>query len=411
MSFFRRSGLLATCAVVVAGVAGVVTMVTTSQPAPVRNDVMSAQIGAVDLAAATRCGYKPEVGLQLQCYEDHFANIRQRDGASAAVAQVTALHQDAASGAFSQYCHEVLHDLGADTVAAASDPLEAFDSLSIACTGGYAHGALEAYLAQLGSDVKAQAGQLCSELVAVLADRLDKQATQTGWLTWNCDHMLGHAIYHASVSDVAGGAATCAIFPERTSAHAGCTAGFFMEHFLAVGRQPDSPAAQATPAGINGVFALCKQVDRNVARGCYSELGGVLYQRSDFSWARSATACRESGAVDDFTVACIEGLGRNVAAYSAYEIDEMRAACSEMASSSARDICSTQIAGATAMELADPVNGLVICVEDVAEAAQRSACESLVTSTEGVLRDSGFGGGVAENWTGDSSNTSNSQGL
>jgi hypothetical protein len=245
---------------------------------------------------------------------------------------------------------------------------------------------------------------LCAKLVDAVETERHKEGQGTGdnngWLRWNCDHMLGHAVYrdvadNNAAGSLAAGGALCDRIVDKTQRR-GCAAGYYMEYFLDVAREPTSRAAAETPPGIDGLFWLCKQGTGLVARGCYGEAGGLVYQRAGFDWQASAQACAATQTSDDNILACYESLGNNIAAYSGYDNTAMRQACGELDHITARDACYIQIAGAAAMELADGDAGRTTCLE--VSAARREECVNNVTGTEESLRTSGFGGGVAADW-------------
>jgi hypothetical protein len=344
----------------------------------------------------SRCAALFENTSQLRCYGEHFDEVRLTEGLAASLDQIVELHNSPTGAPFAAHCHEVLHTLGRTAMSTAGNDerrrLGVFADSRITCTGGFVHGALTEYLTALDRDelIRSYEG-LCTTLAAGVGDILDRDADASGWLSWNCNHMMGHALYWAHTDDLVSGANLCGVFDDESDQRLGCEAGFFMEHYLVVGRSPGT-GYSSTPESLDDVHRLCRDVDGAVSRGCWSESGGVVYITAGRDWAAAGAACR-SLATGTLLEACYEGLGRNIAPYAGFEPAQMRTWCADLGDQYAREICSIQIAGSQAMELYRPEAGLEICT-DVVDPARRQRCEDSVNGTKSQLDSSGFTGGV-----------------
>lgn len=347
--------------------------------------------------ALTRCGAVFEPTSQLKCYVQHFDAIRTNEGAVEAVDELITWHNDPRGAAFSTHCHETLHELGVREMRDASTEtarVSVFTGARTTCTGGYVHGALTEYFSAVTADQLDQAyPTMCATLVDAVSAQLGRDADATGWLSWNCNHMVGHALYTAHTDDLVAGAALCERFEGDGDQRRGCEAGFYMEHYLIVGRTPGT-GYSATPDSVHAVYALCRDVDPDVRRGCWSESGGVLYITAGRDWKAAGEGCRNEAQDAIELEACYESLGRNIAPYAGYEPEQMRSWCTELGDQLAVETCAIQIAGSQAMELDREEAGLKLCRAMVVDADRLKRCTEGVSRTTNQLANSGFDGGV-----------------
>lgn len=387
---------VAVCTLLTAGAATGITVhnVEREQPGE-RGGVAS------DAVETARCASLTAFDAQLTCYETHFAGIQRNLGTATAIERLVELHGSSIGANFRTHCHEVLHTLGEQAVSSdidsGGDGTAAFDDLAVTCTGGYAHGAISAWFDTLdGTDILERTAQLCPTLVDTMRTRSGTSPDATAWLEWNCDHMLGHAIYERSGPDYQADVERCAVFDVDTIERRHCSNGFFMEHFLRAGRDPSGTAAAGLGDSLEDLFDWCSAVDDDVDSGCWAESGGLVYQRAGFDWAVAADGCLDLGretAVDS----CLEGLGRNVAPYSGFDVDEMRAGCRQLGADRAVDACLVQVGGAAAMELGDRDGGMSLCA-DIGDTETRAICVDSVEGTIAALHDTGLGGAVSVDW-------------
>ena len=353
---------------------------------------------ATKTAALSRCGMFPDNRLQLRCYQDHFDRVQRTEGIVAALDEIVSWHRNPAAGPFAQHCHEVLHDLGIDRMAAAeteTDRIAVFADARVTCTGGFVHGALTQYYEQYTpGDVEQRRATLCVDLIGAISAAAGRDTDATGWLSWNCNHMLGHVLYEDNTDDLVRGAALCASFEPDSDERRGCEAGFFMEHFLVMGRTPTETGYAARPTTMADVHKLCRDVDQSVARGCWNESGGVVYAVAGYDWAAAGRACATAADTDDHALSCYESLGRNIAPYAGYEPEQMQTWCREIGDQLAVETCARVIAGSQAMELADVAAGELICTTMIRDAERQRTCIDGVRDTGEQLDGSGFGGGI-----------------
>lgn len=344
----------------------------------------------------SRCGAIFEGTTQLRCYEGHFQSVAKSEGLDVALSEVVAWHNNPKGAAFSPHCHEVLHNLGVNAMAGAdgeNERIDIFTKSKVTCTGGFVHGALTAYYDQRGEEImRREYETLCGTLIASVSEQTGADNDSTGWLSWNCNHMLGHAIYNASQTDLLAGAAKCSTFEEGEDQRLGCEAGFYMEHYLVMGRTAGTGYAKADQ--IDEVHSLCRAVDQTVARGCWSESGGMVYIHSGREWRNAGDSCRAHAPTLDFLEACYEGLGRNIAPYAGYEPEQMGIWCKEIGDEFAVDTCITQVAGSQSMELDRAEEGLAMCNKYIVDKDRLNRCTMSVQRIDDQIDGSGFGGGI-----------------
>jgi hypothetical protein len=343
-----------------------------------------------------RCGAIYDSITQLRCYEEHFQRVAAGEGLEVALDEVVTWHNDPAGVAFASHCHEVLHGLGVSAMREADGEdarIDVFTKSKVTCTGGFVHGALTEYYNQRGEESTMREYEtLCATLVDAVSERLEYDSDQTGWLSWNCNHMLGHAIYNAYQADLPAGAAKCEVFAEGEDQRFGCEAGFYMEHYLTMGRTAGTEYAQAKR--IEDVHSLCRAVNQAVARGCWSESGGMVYIYSGREWREAGDACRNLAPNAAHLEACYEGLGRNIAPYAGYEPEQMGTWCKEIGDEFAVDTCIIQVAGSQSMELDRVESGLAMCNMYISNEDRLNRCIQSVRRIDDQIEESGFGGGV-----------------
>lgn len=342
------------------------------------------------------CGAVFEAVRQLECYQKHFRSVRETEGLEAALNQVVAWHESPEGAGFATYCHEVLHNLGETEMREAGNKksrIMVFSKSKVTCTGGFVHGALTEYYKKMGGARVVEGYRtLCPDLVSEVSKVAGKDLDKTGWLTWNCDHMLGHELYKASAKDLVAGAALCGWFERESDQRYGCEAGFYMEHYLVMGRTLGEGYAKAED--ISEVHSLCRAVDDEVARGCWSESGGMVYSKSGWDWAKAGDACRIYAPNASLLESCYEGLGRNIPPYAGYEAGQMKAWCREIGEDRATEICALQIARAVAMELDEVEIAEGICRELIKDETLLNRCVRGAAEIGEQLDGSGFGGGI-----------------
>lgn len=346
----------------------------------------------------TRCGAIFENTSQLTCFEKHFETVRQTEGVEAALDQLVEWHLDPQGGPFSQHCHEVLHQLGVNEMREArgeSERVSVFTKSRVTCTGGFVHGALTEYYREIdATELEKTYQNLCTDLVKNVSDTIGRDSDSTGWLSWNCNHMLGHAIYTQNPDNLTEAANMCGNFEKDSDQRLGCEAGFYMEHYLTMGRTPGEPGSYTASQSISDVHKLCRDVAPEVARGCWSESGGMVYIQSGRDWTAAGESCRQETKDVEFLEACYESLGRNIAPYAGYEPDQMAEWCSLIGDQFAVEVCTIQTAGSQAMELDNVESGVSLCNKMIKDPERLNRCIQGVKKTGDQLAGSGFEGGV-----------------
>jgi hypothetical protein len=353
---------------------------------------------------------------QLECYSDYLDTVRHQWGATTALEVIGTWHTSGEAPAFTGLCHEVHHRLGGAEMSDrldAGDPELVFSAANLACTGGYVHGALDTYFESVDPErLDLNAPRVCAEFLAQApTDRRDDELG--GWLRWQCDHMIGHALYRNHLDDPVVGAGVCATITgkppdgsgddDRASQRTHCGAGFFMEHFLTVLRNPGASAHTMTPQRPDDAVELCLNVHPEVGLRCWSEAGMVLHQVSDGDWERAATACWEltEGEQARVRTACFEGLGRALAPLTGFDPGAMELGCQSVgrAGPGAADACFEELAVMYIAEFNDRERADDACSE-VEHQPARTSCRDRVQRALDDLSSAGLAGDVGVgSWT------------
>lgn len=408
--------LVATLAVVPAATPRIVSAdsaatVAAASDAAGSGGVGSGEAGATAATAATAagvsafgadfdaCAVVPDYLAQKDCYAAYLIDFADANGVDAALDQVVAVHKDPAGETFRNHCHEALHDLAIDAAAKAGDPTALFANFSTACTGGFAHGVLFTWVADLTDEEFTESfPTLCTEAVDLVVAAGVANPESTAWVQWNCDHSIGHILYDRATGDgydeaaIVKASAMCESWPPTDTRWRNCTAGFFMEQGLAVTR---SEGGSLLPRTQEDVFALCSVVPAGVAEGCYSESGGsnVAFNLGEFPLAFEACT---NMVEDRFLDVCYEAIGRMVTVYSGFKTEVMMGTCADVDDDRARERCAIAISGGLVMELGALDAALRVCEEMVDDPIRNQECSSRAKSIGEELEGSGFDAPIGE---------------
>lgn len=333
---------------------------------------------------------------QRDCYSAYFIERGGVVGTDKAIEELIAVHKSPTEGPqFRPHCHEVLHDFAKDR--ASQEPIDVLlGSYVITCTGGFAHGILVAYTKEVGwKSIAATLPTFCTTLTEKVLVAMEKKGrqkpTETGWLKWNCDHMLGHLVYENTRDDLNAGAQLCTSWGEDTSERDSCGAGFFMEHFLDLTRNQNGWTA---PKQDSDVFKSCNSITGPIKEWCYSESGVSASMFSSYDYPRAAGLCN-SFVPDEYQMVCYGSIGRILVVTNGYSPEKSIAACISLSvvEPRAQDSCLEEVAGSMLSETFAPDAAKQAC-DAVLDAKNKAVCNERRIALENQIAGSGLGGGT-----------------
>lgn len=386
----RVAGVLLVTLLCLGGVESSVDAVPSVQYAPTTTEATS---GVPSLEA---CAEMPQSEYleQKDCYSAYFIQRGDAVGTGRTLDEIVALHQDNTLGVkFRPHCHEVLHDFAKDrTLKEGIDAM--LGEYRITCTGGFAHGILVSYTKKVGwNAIEKEFPTFCATLTEKVVDAMvakgKKRPEDTGWLKWNCNHMLGHVAYQNTREDMNRGAQLCAGFADGTSERQNCGAGFFMEHFLDVTRGLNG---WKMPTEMAHAFDDCRKIEGAIAKACYSEVGVVVSGLARYDYPAAFAGCKEY-VPGEYQKVCYGSVGRIAVVTVGYAPEKAIEACTSGASVDqlASDACLGEVAGAMLNETFAPEAAKKAC-EAVKEESSRKECDERRLSLQSQMEKSGAGG-------------------
>lgn len=335
---------------------------------------------------------------QKDCYSSFFIGKADELGVDKALALMVDIHKDNTNGRdFRNHCHEVLHDVAKDQ-AQKHGAEKLFGSWVISCTGGFAHGVLVAYTHEQTWDrIKTEFPTFCDAITTKVVDALvaagKEKPENTGWIEWNCNHMIGHIAYENSRDDIAAGSALCLSFEKDSDKWRNCGAGFFMEYFLDMTRHLNGVQF---PSSAKELYSQCSKVDPAIQEPCYSEGGAGIFAFSNgvsLDAFKNCAAAVPSGEMRD---ACYGGVSRLVTVSNGFVPSRMRQGCIEAGAveAVARDLCGNEIAGALVMETDAPDEADKTCHEVVVDPSLLERCLTRVKGVTAQIEGSNLTGGT-----------------
>src|SRR5437867_8483262 len=259
--------------------------------------------------AGVRCPQDP--GVALECYEQYYRSLVDRQGVAAAFADLKA--GSAADAQMQRLCHAITHAIGQAALKRYSGVAEAFRHGDNACGSGYYHGVLQGVALTLGRT------KLISDLDAVCAGVPGKERKSLDY--FNCVHGLGHAIMAVRADELFDALHDCAGLTGSMEQNA-CVNGVFMENLIVDGAhgghyskylKPGEPLYPCTAVG-SKYRAACLDIQTSYALGV---------ARGDF--ARVFALC--AGVGMPFRLTCYQSLGRDAATISLNKVPGTVATC------------------------------------------------------------------------------------
>lgn len=335
---------------------------------------------------------------QKDCYSEYFVGRTEELGVDGTLDLLVQIHQDNVNGrSFLNHCHEVLHDIAKN--AAKKYGVETlFGSWVVTCTGGFAHGVLSEYVhGQSWEKVREGFGTFCEGMTKKVVDAIVAKGkpapSDTGWIDWNCNHMIGHIAYENNRTNVPETAKLCLSWPVGDTRWRNCGAGMFMEYYLDMTRGLNGVSLPRDPKEIH---SLCRQLDKDIQEPCYSESGAAVWQYNSGTAAGAFGLCKQLVPAGEMLEACYGGVSRMVTVANGFVPSKMNAACISGAEVDpiARDLCGNEVAGSLVMETNAPDEAMNTCKTVVLTEELYKKCEERVNSVSSQINGSGLGGGT-----------------
>jgi hypothetical protein len=333
---------------------------------------------------------------QRDCYIKYFTGRAETVGVDNALDELVALHQDDLLGpAFVSQCHEVLHGI-AYNMAHEIGVENMLGSYRVTCTGGFAHGILVTYVEKYGwPSIRDSLPTYCQTLTTKIVDAMVSKGkpkpTDTGWISWNCNHMLGHVIYENTRDDLVKGGLMCTTWPDGSPERDGCGAGFYMEHFLDISR---SLHGWKPPETKDEVFKACKEADKEMTEHCFNEAGMPAAYFTKFNYADTFRLCYDE-AGPEYRHACYQSIARILVVTNKFSATASRDTCllGTAVEVDAADACLAEVAQAMLSETYAPEAAKMLC-DAVVQPAMIESCKSRTAKLWKQLSGSNAGGGT-----------------
>ena len=294
MKLTWRTGALTVCVLGVVAAAGLLSahvFTTSSTPAGVR------------------CPQYP--GVALECYEQYYRSLVDRQGVAAAFADLKAEYP--ADAQMQRLCHAITHAIGQAALRKYSGVAEAFRHGGNACGSGYYHGVLQGVALTLGRT------KLMSDLDAVCAGIPGKERKSLDY--FNCVHGLGHAIMAVTDDDLFEALRACDGLTGSMEQNA-CVNGVFMENLIVDGAHGGHYSKYLRPSE---PLYPCSAVGEKYKRECFEMQTSYALGVVQGDFAKVFALCAAVGV--PYRVACYQSLGRDAATISLDQVPGTVARC------------------------------------------------------------------------------------
>jgi hypothetical protein len=226
------------------------------------------------------------------CYQQRYQDLVRRSGVEAAFAE---LKDEYAKNEFVRAnCHQLTHVIGR----AAAD-LYNGDTLGIYahgddfCTGGYYHGAMEAFVAEIAPDeMLEKADTLCAEVAK----------EKHSFHRYDCAHGLGHGFMRTLDNELFESLRACDTLRDEWEKDP-CYAGVFMQNVMAA----DDPSNSSKYLRVDRPLYPCTDVEIQYKATCYRLQSSYALQTQGNNFGKAFGLC--ATAEGDFRSACYQGLG------------------------------------------------------------------------------------------------------
>ena len=287
----------------------------------------------------------------VECWSGFYRALMDLDGAAVALSDLKArtLSREPAH----EYCHEILHDIGARAYEEADSVAIAYQGGDPFCRAGFYHGVLEGAFVVEGDDLMNHLDELCRGVPG--KERYSYQY-------FSCVHGIGHGLMAFLDGDLFGALDGCSRLQGEWESIS-CAGGVFMEN---AARDPgefrdDDPLYPCTAVGERFVDA------------CYQMQSSHILAMNGGDFAEAFDVCRVLA--QPRRTICFESIGRDASGYSRGDSARAAQLCSSGADTYERDHCMIgaavdfiQTQGADgARALCDRAEGSALCRSRVNE--------------------------------------------
>jgi len=213
-------------------------------------------------------------------------------------------------------CHQPAHQIG--RVSYEVFGASAFEKGDASCHSGYYHGAMEAFLAEEGTDdLAAEIGALCSIF-------------ETSFGIFECLHGVGHGVMAYENYDLPAALAACEELKDDFSIRS-CYGGVFMENVVA-GRGLGAISGHETEWVSDDSHFPCNAVGDSYDRRyeCYQMQTSWMLTLNDYDFSGVARECQDAPL--DMVAVCYKSLGRDAAGHTLRDPKRILDICSEVSS-------------------------------------------------------------------------------
>jgi hypothetical protein len=234
---------------------------------------------------------------------------------------------------------------------------------------------------------------MTKKVVSAIVAKGNPAPSDTGWIDWNCNHMIGHIAYENNRNNVPETAKLCLSWPVGDTKWRNCGAGMFMEYYLDMTRNLNGVSLPQDP---NEIHSLCRKLDPDIQEPCYNESGAAVWQYNSGTAAGAFALCKKLVPEGEMLDACYSGVSRMVTVANGFVPSRMNAACISGAEvdAKARDLCGNEVAGSLVMETNAPDEAMNTCNTVVLTEELHKKCVERVESVAKQIEGSGLGGGT-----------------
>lgn len=218
--------------------------------------------------------------------EDELVALMKRDNPRVALDRLRV--EIETDDALSRSCHSLVHEIGREAYEEYGDVGEAMKYRDEVCNSGYLHGIIETKFSE-SKDVFSEMQTMCDGYRA------------GGFLSWQCNHGLGHGVMFYTANDLPRSLEMCDALG-NSFASSNCANGVFMENFNADQKLHLSEFLKEE----DPFYPCMKQAERHKT-DCYMYAPTYFLSLHENDYAGALEWCK--GAEAGFEAACAYGVG------------------------------------------------------------------------------------------------------
>lgn len=246
-------------------------------------------------------GCSPDPASGYPCYRERFQSLVQTAGVP--VAMQTLRSESQAKDLVKFRCHEFAHEIGRAAARRYHSVARTYSRGDDFCSAGYYHGAMEAFVAELGARrVLAKAGTLCAAL------------KRRSYSHYTCAHGLGHGFMLILGERVFKALGTCDALPDKWESD-GCYGGVFMQNLMAHG-DPSRPSKSKYLKADRPLYP-CTEVGTRYKYRCYQMQIQYALKTVRDDFAKGFDICAKADR--RYRNVCYQGLGNYVSVQNTRE--------------------------------------------------------------------------------------------